>query len=143
MKFQKLAFALPFLISQSVFAVSPDQPDACPQPEAFAAVGVNEVEFDELSSMWAAYRTSSSFETAHQWTLIVAPIDAENASDALNQANKALPGLTLNYGPEGEDGMWACLYSNANESLMAIAVTPPVLGDVKRLINKFNLKAIH
>ncbi|WP_419419489.1 DUF4949 domain-containing protein [Legionella sp. D16C41] len=142
MKFQKLVFALPLLVSHSVFALTSDKPAACPSVKAFAAVGVSDAVAVEGNN-WAAYQPSNSFETANKWTLVVTPIEAKNARDAINQANKALPSLTLMAGPEEDKGMWGCIYTNKDYSLMAVAVTPPVFGSLKGLIHKFNLKTTH
>jgi hypothetical protein len=143
MKFQKLVFALPFLISQSVFALTSDKPNACPTIKALSSVGVSNAEFVEDGNMWVTYRPSNGFETAEKWTLVVLPIEAKNASQAISKANTSLPTLALLEGPKEEDGMWGCLYTNKDYSLMAIAVTPPVFGNWKGLAHKFNLKTTH
>ncbi|MGQ3888451.1 DUF4949 domain-containing protein [Legionella sp. CNM-1927-20] len=143
MKISKLVFALPLVISQSVFAVTSDKPDACPTVKALSSIGVSNAEFVEDGDAWVTYRPSNSFETADKWTLVVLPIEAKNASEAVSKANKSLPSLTLLEGPREEDGMWGCLYTNNDYSLMAIAVTPPLFGNWKGLAHKFNLKSTH
>ncbi|MGQ3887951.1 DUF4949 domain-containing protein [Legionella sp. CNM-1927-20] len=141
MRFQKLVLTLPLLISQSVFALTADKPDACPTIKALSAVGVNSAE-EFTKSGWITYRSSNSFETVNNWTLVVFFIEADNASEALVKANKALPRLSLMVGPsETGDNEWTCVYTNNDQSLMALAVTPPVdFGNWKTLVHKFNLK---
>ncbi|WP_131782690.1 DUF4949 domain-containing protein [Legionella gresilensis] len=143
MKFSKLVLALPLLVSQSVFALTADKPDACPSIKALSAVGVSNAEFVEDGNLWVTYRPSNSFETADKWTLVVLPIEAKNASEAVSKANKSLPNLALFEGPSEEDGMWGCIYTNNDYSLMAIAVTPPLFGNWKALAHKFNVKITH
>ncbi|WP_131782689.1 DUF4949 domain-containing protein [Legionella gresilensis] len=143
MKFSKLVFALPLLVSQSVFALTSDKPNTCPSLQALASVGVSDAESVDDGNIWLAYRPSNSFETTNKWTLAVAPIEAKSASEAIKKANKSIPSLALLEGPVEEDGMWGCLYANSDNSFMAIAVTPPLFGNWKALAHKFNVKITH
>ncbi|WP_419419488.1 DUF4949 domain-containing protein [Legionella sp. D16C41] len=145
MKFQKLVFALPLLVSHSIFALTSDKPTTCPSVEALAAIGVSDAisVTENDAGSWVAYQPSNSFETTNKWTLIVTSIEATNARDAINQANKALPSLNLIAGPEEVKGGWGCVYASNDYSLIADAITPPLLGDLKSFIHKFNLKTVH
>ncbi|STX52656.1 hemin binding protein Hbp [Legionella busanensis] len=143
MKFSKLVLALPLLVSQSIFALTSDKPDTCPSPKALALVGVSNAETIDDGHLWLTYRPSNSFETTNKWTLVIAPIEAKSASEAISKVNKSISNLALLEGPEEEDGMWGCIYSNSDNSLMAITITPPVFIGWKNLTHKFNVKISH
>lgn len=144
MKTRFLFIVLPFLISQSVFALN-DKPAVCPSVAAIQAVSVNHVV--HYPENWAAFAPNNQYDTKEEWKFGIDFQPNINEQDALIKAKELLMALIL---PAGEDPQprrdgkgWGCIYfANINgEAGIGVALTPPdELPRFKDLLNFPNKK---
>lgn len=107
MKTRFLFIALPFLISQSAFALN-DKPEVCPSIAAIQAVSVNQVV--HYPDRWEALGPKNRYNTKDEWQFVMAFRPDIKKKDALLKAKELLTGLFPLNEPQKDDKGWHCIY---------------------------------
>lgn len=135
MKFKILAATAAMIVAPSVFAMSQQQPTACPEVSAFGQTGVT-ITAQDQEGRWFGLQPKSNFNTNTEWSFIIGAFDARNTSEALAKANAAIPTLTYLGGPEqlGQN-MWMCMYQGADQETFGATITPALVdGDMQKYV---------
>ncbi len=108
-----LASALVLIFFQSAYAYTPPEPEACPTIADLQKAGVSYASSSN-NEYWTGIEWINKFGTTVDWTFMVQFVAADNPTDALAKANAAIALLSLQGGPEYDDGnkVWGCMYAN-------------------------------
>lgn len=100
----------------------------CPSVDKIIAAGLSQsdVMTDVLEEKTYIAFHIDNYGTPWQWMFALAPLKANSPEEALKQGNDALPLLSGNPIPEGEDeDLWTCDYHPIHPGLFAMAITIP------------------
>ena len=140
------------MATQSALAMNQKKPSSCPTVNALASVGVNYAEYeksqeDPRTGAWVAFQLNNNYSTDAEWSFYILPFRADSASDALANANAAIPRLAIwGFGEPVEnhsgDG-WDCLYSTDDAGIMALAQTPARNPDEISIASRYKMAMHH
>ena len=133
MKLKALTATLALIAAQSVYAQQ--APTTCPDVSAFRSTGVSSA-YQMQPPLWVGVEKKNFYGTDNEWTFVVGEFDAQNATDALAQANAAISTLSYVSGPKQITlGVWMCDYEDQDQNISGTAISP-ALDDITH-IGKF------
>lgn len=116
------------IYSHFALASYPPMPDKCPGINAIQATPFDRiVKQPNANNLWTAQQFNKHYDTTDDWSMSITNIEAQNETEALNQAKAIVTTFRIHDGPNelDDDFRWECIYTSKQGLVSVITPSMP------------------